>query len=174
MNHTEINTDPRRLVAELAAGPSRDAAFRQLLELGSSARDAVVEGLGDGRWQVRRLCAAWIARRGDPRDVAVLAPLLRDQRSRVRMVAVTAIGRDRGQGREELDRAVPLLVERIREDPSIRVRRCATALLAFDHRHPHLEGLFRQLLDTERDPKLHRLAGIGWTLCRSGAGGRTC
>ena len=61
---------------------------------------------------------------------------------------------------------VPLLIERIRLDESIRVRRHAVAMLASQHAHPDLEGFFQELLDTETDAKLHKHAGIGLMMCR--------
>ena len=59
-----------------------------------------------------------------------------------------------------------VLIERIRLDESIRVRRHTVAMLASQHAHPDLEGFFQELLDTETDAKLHKHAGIGLMMCR--------
>jgi HEAT repeat protein len=156
--------DPQALVDALANPGQREDAARALSELGARGRAAVRAGLGDGRWEVRRQCAFWLLRAPEPEDVAALAPLLRDPRSRVRQAAVIAVGHKRGADRA--GEIVPLLVERALHDESARVRRQALALLVWEHAHPDLEGFFAGLLETERDPVAHKYAGIGTLRCR--------
>jgi hypothetical protein len=62
-----------------------------------------------------------------------------------------------------------LLVERVLQDESLRVRRQAVTMLAWELAHPDLEGFFAQLLESERDPKLLRFARAGVRLCRERA-----
>ncbi len=149
------------LVSALAREPEREAALAALTQLGPTTRAAVLAGLRDGRWEVRRWCI-WLTRLLHPADVECAFPLMRDPKSAVRQMAVSALGS--GDGRP--DAAVPLLMERALDDSSIRVRRQAVLVLAFSHTSPQLEGFFQHLLDTETDSKLHKNAGIGLFLCR--------
>ena len=168
MAETRVNPAWRALVVQLGAERSevRLAAWSRLLEIGPEARDAVLEGLRDASWQVRRWCALWLDHHADPESLQALVPLLTDPKSQVRLFALHALSCDRCKEGESPIDAVPLLIERIQSDESIRVRRHAVCMLAFQHAHPHLEGFFQQLLDTETDPKLHKHAGWGLLLCR--------
>lgn len=164
----------RELVEALAspAPAERHAAWKELMEIGPSAREAVREGLRHGNFEVRRWCALWIDRHADPESLRALVPLLRDPKAKVRLFAVHSLACDRCKADENPVDVVPLLIERIRHDESIRVRRHAVAMLAFQHAHPHLEGFFQELLDTETDRRLHLHAGLGLLRCRERAGGR--
>jgi HEAT repeat protein len=167
MSHPGTKPDPHELVARLASDPrERGQAFEDLVALGVAARDAVREGLGHANWEVRRWCAIWLDRHADPESLRALVPLLRDPKSKVRLFAVHAIACERCRSGENPIDVVPLLVERIRIDESIRVRRHAVAMLASQHAHADLEGFFQELLDTETDSKLHKHAGIGLMMCR--------
>lgn len=149
------------LVDELAHASTRPAALRALLECGPDALEDVCAGLGDGRWEVRRGCLLIAAQLGGPAICERLVPLLRDPKSRVRQTAVSAIASSNNAAAA----GVPaLLMERVLTDESLRVRRQALIHLAFNYADPQLVGFFRQLLDTETDPKLHKFAGIGWFL----------
>jgi HEAT repeat protein len=165
MTETQSNADPRELVA-LLSSHRRNEALSALVALGPAARNAVLEGLVHANWEVRRWCALWFDRHADGESLRALVPLLRDPKSKVRLFAVHSLGCEHCKPGENPVDVVPLLIERIREDESIRVRRHAVAMLAYQHAHPHLEGFFQQLLDTETDPKLHKHAGIGLVLCR--------
>jgi len=153
--------DAVALVSHLAREPEREAALAALTRLGPNSRTAVLAGLRDGRWEVRRWCI-WLTRLLHPDDIEHAFPLMRDPKSAVRQMAVSVLGS--GEGRP--DAAAPLLMERALDDSSIRVRRQAVLVLAFNYTDPQLEGLFQHLLDTETDAKLHKNAGIGWFLCR--------
>lgn len=161
--------DARELVAQLAE-PRPDLTFLRLKELGLPAREAVVEGLKHGHWQVRRWCAIWLDHYADTESLHALIPLLNDPKSAVRMFAVHSLACDRCKTGENPIDVVPLMMERIANDESIRVRRHAVMMLAYQHAHPDLESYFQQLLDTETDPKLHKHAGFGVLLCREKAG----
>ena len=162
--------DPHALVARLASDSDRRQARRDLLELGVAARDAVREGLSHGHWQVRRWCAIWLDHYADTESLHALVPLLYDPKSSVRLFAVHSLACENCKAGENPIDVVPLLMERIREDESIRVRRHAVMMLAFQHAHPDLEGFFQDLLDTETDRKLHKHAGFGLVRCRLKAG----
>jgi HEAT repeat protein len=166
MSHPVTKPDPRELVARLASDEERTKAFAQLVEQGLPARDAVREGLRHANWEVRRWCAIWLDHHADPESLGALVPLLRDPKSKVRLFAVHSIACERCKSGENPIDVVPLLIERIRLDESIRVRRHAVAMLASQHAHPDLEGFFQELLDTETDAKLHKHAGIGLMMCR--------
>jgi hypothetical protein len=57
---------------------------------------------------------------------------------------------------------IPLLLERIEEDPNIKVRRLAVAMLAY-HRTPDPRGLsiFKKIASAEAGNKLHHHAEQG-------------
>ena len=164
--------ESRRCVELLGIPAERDAAWRRLNELGPKARDAALEGLGHASWQVRRWCALFFDRHPDAEALEAMKPLLRDPKSQVRMFALHTLACDRCKE----DRVstpsdvVPLLIERIQQDESIRVRRHAVCMLGYQHAHPDLEGFFEHLLETETDRKLHMHAGLGWMRCREAAG----
>ena len=155
MTELETNSGARALVEALADPGRRDAAFAALVELGPDAREAVREGLGDGRWEVRRWCLYWLMRFPIPDDAARVAPLLHDPRARVRHAAMVVLGRAGGAD------VVPHLLERALEDESLRVRRQAVLLLAWEFAHPDLEGFFAELAERESDATLRKYARAG-------------
>lgn len=155
MTETGTNGEARTWVAELADPSRRDAAFAALVALGPEGRAAVHDGLGDGRWEVRRWCLYWLMRHVEPGDAARVAPLLHDPRARVRHAAMVVL--ERAVGAE----AVPHLLERALEDESLRVRRQAVLYLAWEHPHPDLEGFFADLAAREPDATLRKYAGLG-------------
>ena len=184
----EMTRDTR----ELATGPPPDSclmrwidaledpariadAVSKLIASGEPGQAALIRGLGDGRWRVRRACLYGLFSAGAPEGVEAAVPLLRDLRASVRAMAVAVVAQgsrsEDGAGRLPHPDAVPLLIERIHQDESIKVRRAAVLHLAWFDPHPDLEGLFQQLLDEERDPKLHQWAGIGLVRARTGEAG---
>jgi HEAT repeat protein len=169
MTTAEVSRDPQELVARLGIKSERDAAWRQLLKIGLPARDAVLEGLRHANWEIRRWCAIWLDHYADAESLHALVPLLHDPKSKVRMFALHSLACDRCKDGENPIDVVPLLIERIQQDESIRVRRHAVTMLGFQHAHPDLEGFFQELLDTETDAKLHMHAGFGLVRCREAA-----
>jgi HEAT repeat protein len=171
MTEPEITSnDPRELVERLADLRTRGDAYARLVAQGDAARDAIREGLCHGHWEVRRWCAIWLDRHSDPESLRALVPLLRDPKSKVRLFAVHAIACEQCKSGENPVDVVPLLIEVIRNDESIRVRRHAVSMLASQYAHPDLEGFFQDLLDSETDRKLHKHAGLGLIWCRQKAG----
>jgi hypothetical protein len=155
----ETSPDPRELVAALADPEARDATFARLLALGAGARDAVRAGLADGRAEVRRWCAYWFVRFAEPSDLEALVPLVRDSKSRVRHGALVALAQ--APGLAGWSDVVPLLIERALDDESLRVRRQALLMLAWDRAHPDLESFFAARLEAESDAKLRFYARLG-------------
>lgn len=151
-------------VAALADPERRDAAFDALVALGAAAREAVRAGLGDGRWSVRRLCVLWFWRTADETCAAAVLPLLHDARSKVRHAAVLALSH--AASTTQSADVVPLLIERALTDESLRVRRQALAMLAWEHAHPDLEGFFAGLIEREADASIVKFARHGLLRCR--------
>jgi len=161
MNETTTGRNARALVADLAQPSRRDAAFAELVRLGPSARDAVHDGLGDGRWEVRRWCLYWLFQFPRPEDAARVEPLLRDPRAKVRHAALVVLERT---GCADV---VALLLERALEDESVHVRRSAVTHLAWAHAHPDLAGFFADVAARESDAKLRKQAAAGLARSRS-------
>src|SRR5262245_29807486 len=135
-----------------------------------SSRETIYAALGDGRWEARRVAAYWLLRHPDPADVERLLPLLHDPRAKVRQSVVAALALAHGAA----DGVLPRLIERALGDESLRVRRQTVSLLAWHHAHPHLEGFFAGLCESEADPGLLRWARAGVRFCRERAEGEPC
>lgn len=162
----ESRTEGDRLVDLLADGAQREAARRGLEQLGEAALPALRAGLRHGDWRVRMWCAIELDHRSDPLGLLELVPLLRDPKSRVRMWAVHSLSCERCHpGANPVD-ALPLLVERIEHDDSIRVRRMATVMLAWGAPDARAVPLFESLLCAETDAKILLHAKAGLRRCR--------
>lgn len=165
--------EPAVLVDALADPAKRWEAFTDLDALGPDALPAVCDGLRHGNWQVRRWCAIHLDRHADPESLRALVPLLRDPKGKVRLWAVHSISCEHCRDDPNPIDVVPLLIERIEQDESIRVRRMATAMLAVirpDARAvPVLERLER---DEEEEPKLRRHAAAALARYRVAGLGR--
>ena len=166
MSENEIPANIREIVDRLADPKERDGALAALDALGPAALPAVREGLGHGKWEVRRWCALYFDRHADPGSLHLLVPLLRDPKSKVRLFAVHSISCEHCKpGTSPID-VVPLLIERIEDDDSIRVRRMATASLAYGTPDSRAVAVFRRLVKSETDRKLRLHASIGLHRCR--------
>jgi hypothetical protein len=151
------------LVAEFANGGHRMPAFLSLYSRGEAALPAIREGLGHANWQVRKWCALFIDNFADAETLHALVPLLRDPKAAVRTWAVHSLSCESCKdGPNPID-AVPLLIERIEMDDSIKVRRQAVAMLAH-HRSPDARVLpvFKRILaeDDDRKLRLHAEQGV--------------
>lgn len=154
---------PEELVAEFANGANRMAAFLALYARGGEVLPAVRDGLRQANWQVRRWCALFADNFADAETLRALVPLLRDPKSQVRVWAVHSLSCETCKdGPNPID-AIPLLIERIEMDESVKVRRQAVAMLAH-HRSPDARVLpvFKQIVAEEGDRKLllHAEQGI--------------
>jgi len=150
------------LVAEFANGENRMAAFLALYARGDAVLPAIRDGLGHANWHVRRWCALFADNFADAQTLRALVPLLRDPKSQVRLWAVHSLSCEGCKdGPNPID-AVPLLLERIEIDESIKVRRQAVAMLAH-HRSPdaRVTPVFRKILAEEEDRKLRLHAEQG-------------
>lgn len=153
------------LVEQLGSsdGSARHAAYEALLELGRPALTAIHRGLEHDNWQVRRWCAMSLDRMADPESLERLVPLLGDSHSLVRLWAVHSIACDqcKGEGINNPVDVVSLLVDRLDNDSSIRVRRMAAAMLANHYPGPRVYPAFRKVLEKEADRKLRLHATHG-------------
>jgi HEAT repeat protein len=153
---------PEELVAEFANGKNRMAAFLALYARGLKALPAVRAGLKHANWQIRRWSAIFADNFADAETLHALTPLLRDPKAEVRVWAVHSLSCENCKdGPNPID-AIPLLLERIEQDESIKVRRQAVAMLAH-HRTPDARVLpvFRKIMSNENDRKLRLHAEQG-------------
>lgn len=168
---TTARVSPKELVNRLADKSQRNDAYAALHRLGKAAVHAAREGLGDGRWQVRRWCAAILDHCGGPESRKWLVPLLRDPKADVRLWAVHTIGCERCIGGQTAPvPVVPLLLERLWQDESIRVRRqaaCGLGMQAQSHPSAELASIYRDILERETDEKVRKHAAYGLMRCLS-------
>jgi HEAT repeat protein len=153
---------PEELVAEFADGKNRMAAFLALYGRGAKALPAIREGLKHADWQIRRWSAMCVDNFADGETLRALTPLLHDPRPEVRAWAVHSLSCESCKdGPNPID-AVPLLLERIEQDKSLKVRRQAIAMLAH-HRSPdaRVVPVFKKVLSEEGDRKLRLHAEQG-------------
>ena len=118
------------LVDDFADKETRFGAYLALNEMGQEALPAIKAGLEHGNWEVRRWSTILLDHHADDDALAALVPLLRDPKSKVRLWAVHSISCDKCKLGENPIDVIPLLLERIELDESIRVRRMAVAMLA--------------------------------------------
>ncbi len=150
------------LVAEFANPENRMPAFLALYERGDEVLPDIRAGLKQANWQVRRWCAIVADNFADGETLEALVPLLRDPKAKVRVWAVHSLACESCKdGPNPID-AIPLLLERIEMDESIKVRRHAVAMLA-EHRSPDARVLpiFQRIAAEEDDRKLRRHAERG-------------
>jgi HEAT repeat protein len=151
------------LVAEFANGEHRMAAFLALCGRGHAVLSAIREGLKHPNWHIRSWSTALADNFADAETLRAVVPLLRDPKAEVRVWAVHSLACETCKdGPNPID-AVPLLLERIEMDPSIKVRRQVVAMLAH-HRSPDARVLpvFKRILEesTDRKLRLHAEGGL--------------
>jgi HEAT repeat protein len=153
---------PDELVAEFANGQNRMAAFLALYSRGKEAVPAIRAGLTHPDSNIRRWCASLADNFADAELFRALVPLLGDPKAEVRVWAVHSLSCETCKDGPNPVDAVPLLLERIESDESMRVRRQAVAMLAH-HRSPDARVLpvFKRLLLEESDRKLRLHAEHG-------------
>jgi HEAT repeat protein len=154
--------NPDELVAEFANGPNRMAAFLALYSRGKEAVPAIRAGLTHSDANIRRWCASLADNFADAELFRALVPLLNDPKAEVRVWAVHSLSCETCKGGPNPVDAVPLLLDRIESDVSMRVRRQAASMLAH-HRSPDVRVLpvFKRLLVEESDRKLRLHAEQG-------------
>ena len=153
---------PEELVAEFANGENRMAAFLALYTRGRAALPAIRDGFHDANWQIRRWCAIFADSSADGETLQALRPLLHDAKAEVRLWAVHSLSCENCKDGPNPVDAVPLLLERIEQDSSIKVRRQAVAMLAH-HRSPDARVIpaFNKIAADESDKKLRLHAQQG-------------
>ena len=167
MSNPATTRSPEALVKDLADSGERIPAYLALNELGAAALPAIKAGLEHPHWQVRRWCAILLDHLADDEALHALVPLLRDPKSQVRLWAVHSISCDGCKvGQNPID-TVPLLLERIEVDESIRVRRMSVAMLAHECRvpDPRIVPVLERILAREEDRKLRFHAERGLKRC---------
>lgn len=153
---------PEALVAAFATGADRMPAFLALYRRGTAALPAIRAGFRHADANIRRWCVILADNFADAETLHALVPLLQDPHADVRRWAVHSLACETCKdGPNPID-AVPLLLERLTEDSSLRVRRQAAAMLAH-HRSPdaRVRPLFEQILATTTDRKLRLHAEQG-------------
>ena len=129
MGEQSLPRTPTELVDGFALSETRFRAYLALNEFGAEALPALKEGLKHGNWHVRQWSAILLDHHADDEALHALVPLLRDPKSKVRLWAVHSISCDKCKVGENPIDTVPLLIERIEVDESIRVRRMAAGML---------------------------------------------
>ncbi|MCW8132426.1 MAG: HEAT repeat domain-containing protein [Planctomycetota bacterium] len=158
--------DHRALVEALAKNETWADAVRALDAAGPGALDAVVEGLSHADERVRKHCAALLDHHADARCAEPLVKALRDPDAGVRRLAVHSVGCQRCK-RDALPLdVVGLLIERMRDDASLRVRQVAAHMLgnqALEHpADPRAVAALKEMLATEQNAKLR--SNAAWAL----------
>jgi HEAT repeat protein len=140
----------------------REEALARLADAGPAGFAAVREGLSHPHWRVRRNCCRFLDHHFDPKATDALIHCLTDRNRKVRQQALHALSCDAckpGEGPEGRD-IIGYMIERLRHDPSVRVRRFASiSLVQFKAEHRVGEALRRALSDP--DPIVQRNAGWG-------------
>ncbi len=140
----------------------REEAMARLADAGSVGFAVVREGLSHPHWRVRRNCCRFLDHHVDPTATDLLIRCLTDRNRKVRQQALHALSCDAckpGAGPEGHD-IIGYMIERLHNDPSVRVRRFASiSLVQFKDEHGVREALSRALADP--DPIVQRNAGWG-------------
>ena len=157
-----MRPDAADLVQSFAEPQRRFDAYQAVLGLGSDALPALRGGLRSEDWQVRRWSAICLDQVADAEALQDLVPLLSDPKSKVRLWAVHSIACDhcKDDVRCPVD-VVPLLIERIEIDDSIRVRRMAVLMLTGEFKDARAVPVLERLLRNEADRKLLLHAEVG-------------
>jgi len=162
MTNDNLQKDPIALVDALARADERFDAYLQLRRLGEAALPALRDGLRHGHWEVRRWSAICLDQVADAEALEALVPLLRDPKSKVRLWAVHSIACEHCKpGVTCPVDVVPLLIDRVEHDDSIRVRRMAVAMLGTDFADRRALSVFGAILREETDRKLRLHAERG-------------
>jgi len=153
---------PEDLVAAFATADSRIHSYTTLVSMGRDAVPALREGLRSDCWQVRRWSAMCLDQVADAEALVDLVPLLEDPKANVRLWAVHSISCEHCKDDVvcPID-VVPLLIERLERDDSIKVRRMAAAMLGSEFADRRCAPVFEQILKDETDRKLRHHAASG-------------
>lgn len=150
----QLGSTPEELVENLTKSETRFPAYLALQEMGTDALGAIHSGLGHGNWQVRKWCAMFLDQHPSNESFALLKPLLRDPKMDVRLWATHSISCEHCKEGECPVDFVPLLVERIETDESIRVRRMAVCMLSEAPPDMRAHPALTRIIAEEGDRKL--------------------
>jgi hypothetical protein len=154
-------SDPTLLVESFAGPETRVPALHALQGCGPAALPAVREGLRHPNWHVRHWCALYMDRNADLDSLRHLVPLLSDPVMKVRLWAVHSLACEHCKGQECPIDVVPLLIERVQKDSSVRVRKMAVAMLASLRLDARVESVLRAVAQSEQNLKIKLHAEIG-------------
>ena len=136
-------------------GTTRFATYQALIDLGPKALPALREGLRSPDWQVRRWSAICLDRLADSETLQDLVQLLDDPHAAVRLWAVHALACDHCKDDVQCPQdVVPRLLELVRGDPSIRVRRMTVIMLGSELRDVRAVPVLEEVAATSSDAKL--------------------
>lgn len=158
-----MTTDLTELVRGLGSpsGDERFESYQALLARGVEALPAIRWGLRSSDWQVRRWSAMCLDQVADEEALTDLVPLLADPHAKVRLWAVHSIACEHCKDNVSCPvDVVPLLVERIREDPSVRVRRMAVIMLGSEFKDARALPVLEDVLRGATDSKLRHHAEV--------------
>lgn len=139
-----------------------DRSRRELVAMGQSGVDAVIEGLKDSDWSIRRWSAGVLGEIGGAQALEALIQAANDRHKRVRCAALRGVVACGSGVADDQQRNVvlPLLTDRLLHDPNKYVRRVAAICLAYVGDRQALVPLIRALSDPA--PIVRRLAT--WTI----------
>lgn len=155
-----------RWVEELADRPTRWPAVRHLMEAGAPATPALRAGLSHRHASVRQACCVVLDHHLDNDAVPELLANVAHRNRKVRAWALHALACDRckeGDCRPGATDVVPIVLDRLANDPSARVRRMAVLLglqyldetsvvaalaqAALDDPHPRVSRMARSVVE---------------------------
>ena len=150
------------LVQSFATSTQRFAVYQSLVAAGAEVLPAIRGGLKHPDWHVRHWSAICLDRIADSDALLDLIPLLRDPQPQVRLWAVHSLAcnhcKDRVGCPVDL---VPLLIERLRTDDEIRVRRMAAIMLGAEFPDSRAIPFLTACLDhPDRQLRLHATEGL--------------
>ena len=125
---------------------------------------ALITDLASADVSVRRTAALALDHVSDPTAMTHLMRLAEDESSSVRRVALHSISCASCKDEPVPFDVIPILVNAIKSDPSIRVRRVAAHLLGDQLKDRRAREALLEILGCESDEKLLRIAE--WSLSR--------
>lgn len=155
MDIERTNRSAEELVHAFADSETRVPAYFELGQFfGQDALAEIRDGLSHDAWEVRKWSAMYLDHHADDDALEDLIPLVQDPNHEVRLWAVHSVSCDGCKpGCNPID-VVPLLLERIENDPSIRVRRMATAMLRERAPDARAVPVLKAVLVNEKNRKL--------------------